>query len=528
MATMPSGKLAQRNGEPAAKVIEVRSPTDGKRVGIVSHQSANDVVATANRLRAAQPAWEALGPDGRAEHLLRWLDWILDNEQRLIALIQAEAGKATADAAIEITVAVDVIKYYAKHASEFLADRHVRPAGAANMMRKLRVQVRPYPLVGLITPWNGPLAGPIMDVVGALAAGAAVLSKPSEVTPLTWVEAVRGWNEDISAPPIFACVTGGGDTGAAVVDVVDMVMFTGSVKTGRRIAAQAGERLIPCSLELGGKDAMIVLADADLERAANAAVWGAMNNVGQACVSVERVYVEEPAYDEFVQKVTDKVSGLRVGIDSGNRYSTELGSMVTPSQVDIVERHVKDAVDKGARILAGGHRLPGGAYFEPTILVDVDHSMICMQEETFGPTLPIMKVADEDEALRLANDSEYGLSSSLFTKDPARADRVSRRIEAGSVAINNALIATFQFPLPMGGWKQSGLGSRFGGAQGVLKYCRQQSVVAERFPLSSEPIWYPVSPTKGRLISKVVRLLAARDWRRRLGLPGRSSSREAG
>jgi acyl-CoA reductase-like NAD-dependent aldehyde dehydrogenase len=211
-------------------------------------------------------------------------------------------------------------------------------------------------------------------------------------------------------------------------------------------------------------------------------------------------------------------------MDTGDRDSTEVGSMVTPAQAEIVERHVNDAVDKGARILAGGHRRADTAFFEPTILVDVDHTMTCMRDETFGPTLPIMKVADEEEALRLANDSEYGLSSSLFTRDPDRADRLSRRIEAGSVAINNALIATFQLPLPMGGWKQSGIGSRFGGAHGVLKYCRKQSVVAERFPLSSEPNWYPVTPTKGRLMSRAVRLLKARDWRRRLGLSARGSS----
>jgi len=522
MSTTTEGPRTGRDDKPGAPMIEVRCPADGTLVDRVPDLGPAEVAAAGAQLRTAQPDWEALGPEGRSKHLLRWLDWLLDNEERLLTLIQAEAGKSWADAAIEMVIAVDVINYYAKHAEEFLADRHVRPAGAANAAKRLRVQVRPHQLVGLITPWNGPLAGPMMDVVGALAAGAAVLCKPSEITPLTWTEVVRGWREEIAAPPIMASITGGGHTGAAVVDVVDMVMFTGSVRTGRKIASRAGERLIPCSLELGGKDAMIVLADADIERAAGAAVWGGMMNVGQACISVERVYVEAPVYDDFVRTVTKKVAALRIGMDPQGSYKTDVGALVTASQVDIVERHVNDAVAKGARILTGGKRAAAGDnFFEQTVLVDVDHSMACMREETFGPTLPIMKVADENEALAFANDSEYGLSSSLFTSDRGRADRISRRIEAGSVAINNALIATFQLPVPMGGWKQSGVGTRFGGAHGVLKYCREQTVVSERFALKSEPNWFPVVPTKSRIIGKAARLLGANDWRRRLGFTPR-------
>lgn len=496
---------------------EVRCPADGRVVGSVPRHGAADVAAAALDLRAAQPAWEALGPRERSRHLRRWLDWLLDNEQRVIGLVQAETGKSWSDSAVEMQVALDVINYFTANAEKFLADRKVASAGLPNKARTLRVQVRPYQLVGLITPWNGPLAGPMMDVVGALVAGAAVLSKPSEVTPLTWAAAVEGWNE-IGAPPVLACLTGDGDAGAAVVEEVDMVMFTGSVRTGRKIAARAGERLIPCSLELGGKDAMIVLADADVERAAGGAVWGAMMNGGQACISVERVYVEAPVYDEFVAKVVEKMRAVRQGMDAPGAYATEIGAMVTPSQLEIVERHVADAEAKGARVLVGGKRgAAGEAYFEPTVLVDVDHSMACMREETFGPTLPIMKVADEREALRLANDSDFGLSSSLWTRDRRKADRLSRLIEAGSVSINNALVAVFQLPVPMGGWKQSGLGTRFGGANGVLKYCRQQSIVSERMALKAEPNWYPVVPSRSEFMAKVVRFLGAHDWKRRLG-----------
>ncbi len=500
--------------------ITVRCPATGGVVGSVRDMTANEVADVCTELREAQPAWELLGPAGRSAHLLRWLDWLLDNERRLLELVQQETGKSWADAALEMSVAVDVINYFTSNAERFLADRQVRSAGPANAVRRLRVQARPHQLVGLITPWNGPLAGPMMDVVGALVAGAAVVSKPSEVTPLSWSEAVRGWREEIGAPPVLAVATGAGAAGAAVVDEVDMVMFTGSVRTGRAIAVRCAERLIPCSLELGGKDALIVLADADLERAAGAAVWGGMTNSGQACVGVERVYVEAPVYDEFLELLTEKVTALRQGMDAPGSYSTDIGAMVTTTQVDIVADHVADAVAKGARVLVGGERAAGNC-FRPTILVDVDHSMKCMREETFGPTLAVMRVADEDEAITLANDSDYGLSSSLWTRDPRRADRLSRRIEAGSVSVNNALVATFQLPVPMGGWKNSGLGTRFGGAQGVLKYCRQQSVVVERFSLKSEPLWYPVNPARSRFMARAVRMLGAHDWRRRLGLRGR-------
>lgn len=499
------------------KVVEVQNPADGSIVGTLPNMSADEVAALAARLRAAQPEWEALGPEGRSKHLLNWLDWIVDHEKDILGLVHREAGKSWGDAQIELLVAVEVINYFTKNAKAFLADEKRSPHNVSAMTKKLQLFHRPYQLVGVITPWNYPFAMPMMDIPGALMAGAAVLSKPSEVTPLAWAEAVRGWNEEIGAPQVLGVATGFGETGAAVVDQVDMVQFTGSTATGRRIAVRAAERLIPVSLELGGKDPMIVLSDADLERAVHGAVWGGLFNSGQSCVAVERVYVEESVYDEFVKRLVEEVSTLRVGHDKEDEFAADYGALANQNQMDIVERHVADAVAKGASVLTGGVRSEKGLFYPPTVLVDVDHSMEAMTEETFGPLLPVMKVRDEAEAITMANDSPYGLSSSVWTSSPERAQRVGRAMEAGGVNINNAMTHVFQFPLPMGGWKSSGLGRRYGGAYGIRKFCREQAYVSERVKLKNELHWYPYTTRKAAITAKALRLMGMHDWKRRLG-----------
>jgi len=513
--------MAQDITTNGAGQIEVHCPADGRVVGHIPNHTADDVAKMAAALRAAQPAWEELSVEARCKHVLNWLDWIFDNEQHILELVQAEAGKSWGDASIETMVAVEVINYYTKHAKEFLADQSIRPHSPAYLSKKLRVHVRPYQLVGIIEPWNFPLAMPIMDTPQALIAGAAVLTKPSEYVPLGWTEVVRGWREEIGAPPVLDVANGLGETGQAVVDNVDMIQFTGSVRTGRKIGIRAAERLIPASLELGGNDPMIVLRDADLERAVNGAVWGSMFNAGQACLSVERVYVEEPVYDEFVSRLTKKINGLRQGMEAPGNLEFDIGAMANERQIEIVDRHVNDAIEKGARALTGGKRSQAGLFYEPTLLVDVDHSMQCMQEETFGPTVPVMKVKDEEEAVRLANDSTYGLGGSVYTLDKDRAERIAKRLEAGGVSHNNACMTFFQFPMPMGGWKESGLGTRFGGPGGILKYCRRQAYSGERIDLSSEMHWYPYTKAKSSISAKMVRLLGAHDWRRRLGRKGK-------
>jgi acyl-CoA reductase-like NAD-dependent aldehyde dehydrogenase len=496
--------------------VVVTCPATGQLVGSVPVATPAEVEAVAARLRAAQPAWQQMGIDGRARWLGKWRDWLIDHSDDLLTVLQLETGKSWGDTNIEIA-GVQIINYWIDNAREFLADETVRPYGAANAVKKLTITYEPYPLVGVITPWNGPLSIPLLDIPAALMAGCAVLSKPSEITPLVWQIAVDGW-KDIGAPDVLDSVNGFGPTGAALIDLVDYVMFTGSVNTGRRIAVAAGQRLIPYSLELGGKDAMIVCADADIDRAADGAVWGAFAYTGQVCISVERVYVEEPVYDEFVSKLVAKTSQLRQGMDTGHDFSCEVGSMTTAQQLAVVADHVEDAVSKGARVLVGGKaRDSTGLFYEPTVLVDVDDDMKCMREETFGPTLPVMKVSNVAEAIEKANDSELGLSGSVWTKDKNKAMALARKMNTGTVNVNNVITNVLQFPVPMEGWNDSGVGSRSGGAAGIRKYCRTKTIVADRVTMKKEPLWYPYGPKKGKLLGAMIRMMSARDWARRIG-----------
>jgi acyl-CoA reductase-like NAD-dependent aldehyde dehydrogenase len=524
--TAPRAAKASPNGhqELVAGTIAVECPANRRVVGHVPDQSPAEVAETVRALREQQVAWEGLGAKGRAKWLGRFRDWILDNEETIAQILHEETAKPWQEASMEVTVSVDVLNYYADRGAEFLAEQTPRPHNLLTATKRLRVIHRPYPVVGVITPWNFPLALPMLDVMPALMAGCAVITKPSEVTPLAWREMVRGWREDVGAPDVLACVTGLGATGAAIVDEADYVQFTGSTVTGRKIAQRAGERLVPYSLELGGKDPMIVCADADLERTVNGAAWGGLLNSGQVCVSVERIYVEAPVYDEFVERLVEKVGELRQGKDTG-RYQADVGAMATEAQVEIVERHVNEAVAAGARALTGGKRGDDGLFFEPTVLVDVDHSMSCMREETFGPTLPVMKVADAEEAIRLANDSPYGLSATVWTKDRAKAEQIARRLDAGAVNINGALSNLFAFPVPHSGWKESGIGARLGGPYGMRKYCRTQAITSDRVELKAELFWFPYSAFKGALGSRIARGLMARDLRRRLGLSPRGSTK---
>jgi acyl-CoA reductase-like NAD-dependent aldehyde dehydrogenase len=343
-------------------------------------------------------------------------------------------------------------------------------------------------------------------------AGNAVILKPSEVTPLSSFLMAEMLQECGLPEGVFQVATGDGGTGAALITQVDCVMFTGSSRTGKAVMKAAAEVLVPCYLELGGKDPMIVCSDANLERAANAATFFSMNNGGQVCISVERCYVEAPVYDAFVEKVTDKVKALRQGVPT-QEGSVDVGAVIFPPQIEIVADHVKDAVDKGATVLTGGHAGAGpGRFYEPTVLVDVDHSMKCMTEETFGPTLPIMKIADAEEGVRLANDSEYGLQASVWTSDTDRGEALARRIQAGVVCVNDAQVNYTALNLPMGGWKTSGLGTRHGAA-GIRKYTKVQSLLVTKRALKREPFMFPYTARQTKLLRRMLKLFYGRGKR---------------
>ncbi|MEV3901973.1 aldehyde dehydrogenase family protein [Mycobacterium sp. NPDC050551] len=471
----------------AAQTGTIRNPATGAVAGTVRWTDPADVPRIATGLRAAQRDWEARGAKGRAKVLARYAVWLGEHRDEIEELLIEETGKSAVDAAQEVPLLIMIASYYIKTMEKALAPES-RPASLPFLsIKKVTVHYRPRPVVGIIAPWNYPVANLLMDGIAALAAGCAVLLKPSERTPLTAELLQRGWL-DSGAPEVMAIVQGAREAVEAVVDNSDYIQFTGSSATGAKVMERAARRLTPVSLELGGKDPMIVLEDADVDLAAHAAVWGAMFNAGQTCVSVERVYVLDAIYQQFVDAVVRAVEDLKVG--AGDGY--DVGAQIDQSQVAVTERHVEDAKAKGARALTGGERPAGGqgSFYPPTVLVDVDHSMMCMTEETFGPTLPIMKVSSVEEAVRLANDSPYGLSASVFSKDVERGKAVALQLDCGAVNVNDVISNLMCTTAPMGGWKTSGIGARFGGADGLRKFCRQEAVVAPRTSVGAGGNYY--------------------------------------
>jgi acyl-CoA reductase-like NAD-dependent aldehyde dehydrogenase len=490
-------------GTTRPKVVTVESPATGSIAGQVPDLNGEQVAELVLRARRAQPAWHALGFKRRAELLRKLRTWMVRERQRVIEVICAEGGKTYEDALIEVFFVANAIGFWAKHAERYLRDERSWARSPLVPGRRVVVRYEPLGVVGVIAPWNYPLVLGVGDAVPALMAGNAVVLKPSGITPLSTVLVVEEGMRAVGFPQdVCLAATGRGGAGTALVDHVDMIMFTGSTRVGKRIAEQAADRLIPVSLELGGKDPMIVLADADLERAANTAVLHAMANCGQTCMAIERVYVEAPVYDAFVSRVTAKVGELRQG-PPGPPGTVDVGSLTGPGQIDLVERHVNQAVEAGARVLCGGRRVAGGDFYEPTVLADVDETMECMTEETFGPLLPIVKVCDSDEAVRLANRTPFGLNSSVFTSNIAAGEAIARRIEAGSCCINDALINYVELRAPFSGWKESGLGGRHGPG-GIRKYCRQQTVLITRFAPRRDPFMFPRRPRQTRWLEQLM------------------------
>jgi acyl-CoA reductase-like NAD-dependent aldehyde dehydrogenase len=504
------GATASRDG-----VLSVLNPASGEPVGEVPALDREAVLELVRRARAAQPQWEALGHRGRGALLRDMRRWLIANRRRVIRTLSEENGKPYEDAQLEVFYCADALGFWARRAPKWLADERERPHSPLLFARKVINRYAPYGVVGVIGPWNYPLINNFGDAIPALMAGNAVVLKPASITPLSSMLMAEGMREVGLPADVFLVATGsGGTVGGALVDSVDMLHFTGSTEVGKGLMEQAARRLLPLTLELGGKDPMIVLRGANLERAANAAVWGALQNAGQTCISVERVYVEGEAYEPFVARVVEKVRALRQG-PPGGPGSVDLGALTSAEQAEVIEEHVREAVEKGARVETGGRRREGeGLFFEPTVLTNVDHSMRVMREETFGPVLPIMRVESEEEAVRLANDSTMGLDASVFGPTPAEGERVARRVQSGAVVVGDALSNYFAMEIPIGGVKESGVGARHGKV-GIQKYCRRQNLVVTRFGLNRELYYFPYTRLGARLTEWVMLALFARGGRRR-------------
>ncbi|HLG13189.1 MAG TPA: aldehyde dehydrogenase family protein [Blastocatellia bacterium] len=477
----------------APEIVSI-NPATGEELGrfpVTTHAEVERAVA---RARAVQPAWAALSYRNRARYIYKVRRALYDRQTEIINIISDETGKPQFEAlSTEVFPIADLMSHFAAKAERILRDERFTLAVFRN--KRSMITYEPLGVAGIISPWNFPFSIPTGEVVMALMAGNAVVLKPSEYTPLV-AGAIRRLFEAAGFPDgVFQIVQGDGSTGAALVEsAVDKIFFTGSVRTGKKIAESAAQRLLPVVLELGGKDPMIVCEDAPFERTVKGAVWGAFVNCGQVCASVERLYVVEPIAEKFISAVVDEVKKLRLGPPSPD-CSTDIGPLANENQLNVVCDHVSDAVARGARVLTGGRKREdlGGFFFEPTVLVDVNNSMKAVTEESFGPLLPIMVVKDEEEAIREANNSRYGLLASVWTRDNERGRRIARRIEAGSVIINDAVYTHGAAQTPWFGVKESGLGVTHG-RSGLFEFVRMKHVNWDLFPMKSDWWWFPYTP----------------------------------
>ena len=493
------------------------NPATGEVLGELDCAGPTEVHAAVARARAAQQDWNAWGVRNRVKVLRRFQQILLTRKKDVARRITEEAGKPYVESLLtEILVVLDAARFLIENAYPLLREEKLPHGNPALKTKSGRVLHDPYGVIGIISPWNYPFSIPATEVMAALVAGNAVVLKPSEFTPLIALELQTLLREAGVPKDAFHVVPGEGAAGAALVESeIDKLVFTGSVATGLRIAQVAAGRLLPVVLELGGKDPMIVLDDADLDVASSAAVWGAFVNAGQACLSVERCYVQQKLYAPFVEACAEKARKLRVG--NGMDPATDVGPMISERQVRIVEAHVADALNRGAHVVAGGGRMRelGATFFAPTVIADADHSMRVMREETFGPVLPITSFSDEDEAVRLANDCDYGLSASVWTRNRVRGEHVARQIQAGTVMVNDVLSCFSISEAPHGGVKASGLG-RTHGRWGLEEMVRVKYIDSDLLPRMKKIWWFGYGAELAREMESFLDLIFARPLRQKM------------
>jgi acyl-CoA reductase-like NAD-dependent aldehyde dehydrogenase len=495
--------------------VESVDPATGqlwKRFETVSGEAVAEAVA---RARAAQRAWAAEPVGARVRVLRRFHESLYRRRREVAGALTRENGKPVAEAiSSEIATALDFANYYAREAPRFLRAPWFTAGQLAMKRKRIRIALEPFGVVGVISPWNYPFMLSASVVIPALVTGNAVLLKPSEFTPESGELLASLFREAGIPAGVFAVLQGGGSTGAALCDAaVDKIFFTGSVATGRRVAVKCAERLIPCALELGGSDAAIVLADANVHHAASGIAWGRFSNAGQTCVAPKRIYVEAPVYDAFVAELGNAVRSLRVG--AGNVQETDVGPMIRADAVAALESQRDEAVSRGATVVATAGapaRAPagGGSFFAPTVLANVPVDARVLREETFGPLLPVVRVKDAEEAIALANASEFGLSASIWSADTARAARMAQHIEAGSVVVNDAVVAAGMVDVPHGGVKRSGIGRTHGKA-GLEECVRTKTTVIDRFTSWRQAWWFGYSPAHDAGIDAYVRFAHSRS-----------------
>ena len=488
------------------------NPATGAQFDAVPMSTREDVARAHEEMRQSLDVWRGKSPRERARILKGLQEVLVEQADEITRIVNQDTGKSRQDALAELFLVLDKLKTYRKLAPRWLSPRGV-PRGIY-LFKKYYTMRRPFGVAAIIGPWNYPLDLTIPPVYAALLAGNTVILKPSEVTPAVGALIERIFQSVPGLAPFVRVLHGDGSVGAALVaSRPDVVFLTGSVETGRKVAQATAANMTPFISELGGKDPMIVLDDANIKAAAHWGVWGAFVHAGQACVAVERVYVAQAVYEPFLAEVLAEAQQVRLGYSPEMQNSHDLGPLTFRRQADIVADHLQDALAKGARIVLGGEC--EGLFMEPTVVVDVDHGMRLMREETFGPVMPIMKVRDEAEAIRLANDSTYGLSASVWGEDIRRAERVAQALEVGSVVINDTL-AHYAVPqLPFGGVKQSGT-ARTHGRQDVLQFTQVHAYAVGGVPIALDVAARLRRPNKYHLMRAIIHALFGVTWRQRL------------